>query len=662
MDFAQENYVRFHSTSGKRVLDPQEPFLQRWNKIFVLVCVISVSLDPLFFYTPVIDGKGRCLKIHKHLAIAACILRSFTDVLYILRIILKFHTGFIVPSTRVSGRGELITDHYVIAKRYLWSYFLVDILAILPLPQVVILVIIPKMDGLVALTTKDMLKFVVLCQYIPRFFRIYPLFNEATSSSGLLPETAWAGAALNLFLYMLASHIVGAFWYLISVERKDKCWRDACKSTDCNIDYLYCGTVVGEHNSILSTSCPLLEPEDIKKPTDFDFGIFLYALKSNVVEMEDFPRKFLYCFWWGLRSLSSLGQNLNTSTFVGEIIFAIAISIVGLVLFSLLIGNMQKYLQSIAISNKEEEMREKRKEAESWMSQRMLPEDLRERIKRYKEYKWQKTRGVDEELFIRDLPKDVRRDINRHLRLQFLNNVPLFANLDEPLLDAMCDRLKPVLYTEQSFLFREGDPVDEMLFVMRGRILTMTTNGGTPGFFNSDYLKAGDFCGEELLSWALHPKSSSNLPLSTRTVQAVSAVEAFALMAEDLKFVASKFRLLHSSQVQRVFRFHSLQWRTWAACFIQAAWRRCCRRRIEKSLYENEERLQNALERESGTTTSFGATIYVSSFAANALQALRRNRVPSANLPHDVPPLLLRKPPEPDFDAESNNIEIVVEK
>ncbi|KAM3338161.1 hypothetical protein P3S68_031378 [Capsicum galapagoense] len=38
---------------------------------------------------------------------------------------------------------------------------------------------------------------------------------------------------------------------------------------------------------------------------------------------------------------SSLGQNLKTSNFVWEIFFAILICIVGLILFSLLIGNMQ---------------------------------------------------------------------------------------------------------------------------------------------------------------------------------------------------------------------------------------------------------------------------------------------------------------------------------
>ena len=130
----------------------------------------------------------------------------------------------------------------------------------------------------------------------------------------------------------------------------------------------------------------------------------------------------------------------------------------------------------------------------------------------------------------------------------------MFEKMDEKLIDAMCDRLKPVLYTDNSYIVREGDPVNEMLFIMRGNLLTMTTNGGRTGFFNSVFLEAGDFCGEELLTWALDPHSSSNLPISTRTVQSRTEVEAFALMPDDLKFVASQFRRLHSKQLRHAFR------------------------------------------------------------------------------------------------------------
>lgn len=228
----------------------------------------------------------------------------------------------------------------------------------------------------------------------------------------------------------------------------------------------------------------------------------------------------------------------------------------------------------------------------------------------------------------------------------------MFEKMDEQLLDALCDRLRPVLYTENSFIVREGDPVDEMLFIMRGKLLTVTTNGGRTGFFNSDYLKAGDFCGEELLTWALDPHPSNNLPISTRTVQALSEVEAFALVADDLKFVASQFRRLHSKQLRHTFRFYSQQWRTWAACFIQAAWRRHCRKKLEESLCEEENRLQDALARGGGSSPSLGATIYASRFAANALRALRHNTAKKARMTDRISPILLQKPAEPDFTAE----------
>lgn len=64
------------------------------------------------------------------------------------------------------------------------------------------------------MNAKDLLKFVVLCQYVPRFLRIYPLYKEVTRTSGLFIESAWAGVAFNLFLYMLASHVSFLFYPL----------------------------------------------------------------------------------------------------------------------------------------------------------------------------------------------------------------------------------------------------------------------------------------------------------------------------------------------------------------------------------------------------------------------------------------------------------------
>jgi cyclic nucleotide gated channel, plant len=215
--------------------------------------------------------------------------------------------------------------------------------------------------------------------------------------------------------------------------------------------------------------------------------------------------------------------------------------------------------------------------------------------------------------------------------------------MDERLLDAICEHLKPSLCTEHTYLVREGDPVDEMLFIIRGRLESVTTDGGRSGFFNRGVLKEGDFCGEELLTWALDPKSGSNLPSSTRTVRALTEVEAFALTADELKFVASQFRRLHSKQVQHTFRFYSQQWRTWAARYIQAAWRRFIKRKAAE--LRRREEMEGHM---SPTTSSLGATIYASRFAANALRGLHRIR----SSREQILPIAVPKPREPDFGLE----------
>lgn len=65
----------------------------------------------------------------------------------------------------------------------------------------------------------------------------------------------------------------------------------------------------------------------------------------------------------------------------------------------------------------------KRRDTEQWMSHRMLPENLKERTCRYERYKWQLTRGADEEHLLGKLPKDLRKAIKRHICLPLLMRV-----------------------------------------------------------------------------------------------------------------------------------------------------------------------------------------------------------------------------------------------
>ncbi|XP_039137320.1 probable cyclic nucleotide-gated ion channel 5 [Dioscorea cayenensis subsp. rotundata] len=631
--------------SEKKIFDPQDKFLLRMNRFFIILYIFSFAVDPLFLYLPIVDKDSNCFSIHGGLAIATITLRSLIDSLYLVRIALQFRTAYIAPSSRVFGRGELVIDPQQIANRYLKHNFIFDFLSVLPLSQIAIWRYFLTSD---VADTKRALGYICFLQIIPRFIRIIPLMKEMRRTDGFFASSPWAGALYYLAWFMLASHACGGFWYLFAIEREDTCWNLACaNNSTCKVDFLYCGNGhldgfdrwQNVSSEVLTAECNV----DSNNP-QFNFGIFAQAFTSGIVSDKSFTNKFFYCLWWGLQNLSTLGQGLQTTTYYVENVFAIILSILGLIFFSILIGNMQTYLQSMSV--RVEEMRVKRRDSEQWMHHRLLPPELRERVRRYDQYKWMETRGVDEESLVQSLPKDLRRDIKRHLCLGLVRRVPLFANMDERLLDAICERLKPSLYTQNTYIIREGDPVDEMLFVIRGRMESVTTDGGRSGFFNRGLLKEGGFCGEELLTWALDPKSSANLPSSTRTVRALCEVETFALRADELKFVASQFRRLHSKQVQHTFRFYSQQWRTWAACFIQAAWRRHTKRKAAEQR-RREEGGNSSPDSNSGSSSSLGATLYASRFATNAMRGVQRQRARSGRDLVKMP----RKPSEPDFTA-----------
>ncbi|XP_057732885.1 putative cyclic nucleotide-gated ion channel 7 [Arachis stenosperma] len=641
--------------SEKKVFDPQDKHLLHWNKFFEILCIFSVAVDPFFFYLPYFNVKSFCLAIDSTLANFTAALRTVLDFIYLLRISFQFRTAYIAPSSRVFGRGELVIDPAKIASRYLQRYFIIDFLSVFPMPQIIVWKYLYKTRHSEVLSTKTALLRTVILQYFPRFLRFLPLASEVKKTAGVFAENALLGAIYYLIWFMLASHITGSVWYLLAIERNDTCWNNVClEDNRCNSHFLYCGST-NKHIPGFDAWKNVSEDVLVKKcfvDGEFNYGIFAQAIKSGIVaSVEVFP-KFCYCLWWGLQNLSTIGQGLSTSTYSKEVWFSIAIAVMGLILFALLIGNMQTYLDSMSVHL--DEMRIQRRDSELWMHHRSLPPELRERVRRYDQYKWLNTRGVDEESLMKSLPKDLRRDIKRHLCLNLVKRVPLFANMEERLLDAICERLKPTLYTEGTDIVREGDPVNEMLFIIRGRLESVTTDGGRSGFFNRGLLKEGDFCGEELLTWALDPKAAANLPSSTRTVKAINEVEAFALEAEELKFVASQFRYIHSRQVQHTFRFYSQQWRTWAAIYIQAAWRRYMRRKYTMQRRQEEEYYYDsddsggdsakALVKRSSSSSSFATTMYASRFAGNVLHGHRLREAGSSTSLGRI-----QKPSEPDF-------------
>ncbi|EMS63717.1 putative cyclic nucleotide-gated ion channel 14 [Triticum urartu] len=540
-----EGNVPWHS----RILDPRSSVLLTWNRVYLVACLFALFIDPFFYYLPFVRVMDQstgvsCVAEDQRLRNTMTVLRTLADLFYVLNIAIKFHTAYVDPKSRVLGKGELIVDLKKIQRRYVTSDLCIDILAAIPLPQVTVWLIMPgikRSDYNIQNTTYAL---IILVQYVLRMYLVVPLSNQIIKAAGVVAKSAWGGAAYNLLLYMLASHITGAIYYLLSIERQITCWNQQClaesSNASCNIGFISCENTGSRSYLEWQSKTQIFNNCDATAdPPKFNYGMFSSALTKGAVSTS-FQE-------------NSSGNPLQTSAFIVENIFAIAIGAISLILFAQLIGKMQTYLQSV--SKRLEEWRLRQRDMEEWMRHHRLPPDLQERVQRFVQVKWLATRGVEEESILQALPADIRRDVQRHLCLDLVRRVPFFAEMDDQLLDAICERLVSFLCPEGTYISREGDPVSEMLFIIRGKLESSTTNGGRSNFFNSILLRPGEFAGEELLTWALLPKTNIHFPLSTRTVRSLTEVEAFALRAEDLKFVANQFRRLHSKKLQHTFRY-----------------------------------------------------------------------------------------------------------
>ncbi|CAI6008220.1 unnamed protein product [Closterium sp. NIES-65] len=106
-------------------------------------------------------------------------------------------------------------------------------------------------------------------------------------------------------------------------------------------------------------------------------------------------------------------------------------------------SHTQVFLHSI--TSRMEEMQLRRQDLTWWMNRHQLPPGLQRRVLRQEQQNFTATRGIDEEGLIRSMPKSLRRDIKRHLCLDLVKQVPLFQVVDSAALDAVCERLKPLI-------------------------------------------------------------------------------------------------------------------------------------------------------------------------------------------------------------------------
>ena len=125
----------------------------------------------------------------------------------------------------ILARSQFLNHAKFLCGLILWYYLFSELILLYPLwyispsskpymfvltifwSQLVIWLVIPAATNGTANHANSTLALIVLVQYIPRSFIIFPLNQRIIKTTGFIAKTAWAGAAYNLLLYILASHV-----------------------------------------------------------------------------------------------------------------------------------------------------------------------------------------------------------------------------------------------------------------------------------------------------------------------------------------------------------------------------------------------------------------------------------------------------------------------
>ncbi|XP_020092249.1 cyclic nucleotide-gated ion channel 4-like [Ananas comosus] len=580
-----------------RATDPWAKWIREWNRFYLLACAAGLMVDPLFLYALSISGPLMCVFVDGWFTATVTVLRCMVDAMHVWNIWVQLRMARGEPRGAAAGADAEMevggtakgraraaqSTSYVKSKKGL----VLDLFVILPVLQVVMWVAAPALIRRGSTTTvMTVLLIMFLFEYLPKIYHSVCFLRRMQNFSGYIFGTIWWGIALNLMAYFVASHAVGACWYLLGIQRATKCLREQCfvakgcgaKTIAC-VDPIYYGTTTSIRGERLSWAQNMQARAMCLDSSDnYQYGAYQWTvtLVTNPNRLE----KILLPIFWGLMTLSTFG-NLESTTEWVEIVFNIITITGGLLLVTMLIGNIKVFLH--ATTSKKQAMNLRLRSVEWWMKRKHLPHGFRQRVRQYERQRWAAMRGVDECQMIRNLPEGLRRDIKYHLCLDLVRQVPLFQHMDEVVLENICDRVKSLIFPKGEIITREGDPVQRMLFIVRGHL--QSSQVLRDGVKSCCMLGPGNFSGDELLSWCLRRPFVERLPPSSFTLMTLETTEAFGLEASDVKYVTQHFRYTFvNEKVRRSARYYSPGWRMWAAVAIQLAWRRYRHRKTLTSL------------------------------------------------------------------------------
>ncbi|XP_066533223.1 potassium voltage-gated channel subfamily H member 5a isoform X2 [Hoplias malabaricus] len=373
----------------------------------------------LTFYTAIMVPYNVSFKTKQN-NLAWLVVDSVVDVIFLVDIVLNFHTTFVGPG------GEVISDPKLIRMNYLKTWFVIDLLSCLPYD---IINAFENVDeGLSSLFSS--LKVV----------RLLRLGRVARKLDHYL-EYGAAVLVLLVCVFGLVAHWLACIWYSIG-------------------DY----EVIDEVTNTIKTDSWLYQLA-ISIGTPYRYNA------SGSGQWEGGPSKdtlYISSLYFTMTSLTTIGFGNIAPTTDGEKIFSVAMMMVGSLLYATIFGNVTTIFQQMYTNtNRYHEMLNN---VRDFLKLYQVPKGLSERVMDYIVSTWAMSKGIDTEKVLSICPKDMRADICVHLNRQVFNEHPAFRLASDGCLRSLAVEFQTTHCAPGDLIFHAGESVDTLCFVVSGSL------------------------------------------------------------------------------------------------------------------------------------------------------------------------------------------------
>ncbi|ETW09611.1 hypothetical protein H310_00148 [Aphanomyces invadans] len=175
---------------------------------------------------------------------------------------------------------------------------------------------------------------------------------------------------------------------------------------------------------------------------------------------------------YGAVCITNLGRPYEPVTFA-EYMFAFTLMLIGMLLVSIIIDEVQKRVTASAVEQME--FLSTRSRILHFLKRQKAPADLHRRVLAFLDFSWSAHRGADINTLVSELPSTMQRDIYGYICgpiLEMIAHLDHVSSVYDQVITKFLDNVTIQLYGQGEMIYRLGDIGDAMYMLLQGHVAT----------------------------------------------------------------------------------------------------------------------------------------------------------------------------------------------